>query len=126
MSIHGAYHYRMRTKLQFPRRVLLVDSDSRFCQRCSGKLRKQGYEVLAANDGFAALLVLRGGNPDLIIAELSLPRMSGFELLSIVRSRFPQIAVIAISGEYTPVTVPYQAICDAFIAKSVSDTQTTG
>ena len=46
--------------------------------------------------------------------------MSGFELLSIVRTRFPQIAVIAISGEYTPVTVPHQAICDAFIGKGAN------
>jgi CheY-like chemotaxis protein len=78
------------------------------------------YELAAAKDGFAALLVLKGGHPDLIIAELSLPRMSGFELLSIVRTRFPQIAVIAISGEYTPVTVPHEAICDAFVAKGAN------
>jgi CheY-like chemotaxis protein len=110
----------MRTERQFRRRVLLVDRNRRFLRLCSGILRKQGYEVLTANDGFAALLVLRGGHPDVIIAELNLPRMSGFELLSIVRTRFPQVAVIATSGEYTPVTVPDQAICDAFIAKSAN------
>jgi len=107
----------MRTEFQFRRRVLLVDSETRFLRHCSGILRKHGYEVLSANDGFAALLVLRGGHPDLVVAELSLPRMSGFELLSIVRTRFPQIAVIAISGEYTPVTIPHEAICDLFVAK---------
>ena len=83
-------------------------------------LRTHDYEVLTATDGFAALLVMRGGRPDVIIAELNLPRMSGFELLSIVRTRFPQVAVVAISDEYTPVTVPHQAICDAFVAKGAN------
>lgn len=107
----------MPTERQFRRRVLLVDNDSRFLQRCSGILRTHGYEVRVAEDGFAALLALQGGHPDVVVAELNLPRMSGFELLSIVRTRFPQIAVLAISGEYTPVTVPHEAICDGFVAK---------
>lgn len=110
----------MRTERQFRRRVLVVDSDSRFLSRCSRILRAQGYEVLSSTDGFAALLVLRGSQPDLVVAELSLPRMSGFELLSIVRSRFPQITVIAISGDFTPVTVPHEAICDSFVAKDAN------
>jgi CheY-like chemotaxis protein len=110
----------MEAKRQFRRRVLLVDSNHRFLQQCSRILRTHGFEVLVANDGFAALLALQGGHPDVMVAELELTRMSGFELLSIVRTRFPQIAVIAISGEYTPVTVPDQAICDAFIAKGAN------
>ena len=80
-------------------------------------MRKQGYEVLTAADGFAALCALRGAYPDVLIAELNLAHMSGFELLSVVRTRFPHIAVIAISGEYTAVTVPNEAICDAFLEK---------
>ena len=43
--------------------------------------------------------------------------MSGFELLSVVRSRFPGIGVIAVSSEYTAVTVPDEVICDAFLSK---------
>jgi CheY-like chemotaxis protein len=103
---------------QFKRRALLVDSDKSFLQVCSDKLRGQGYEVLTAEDGFAALHVLRGAQPDLLVAELNLPRMSGFELLSVVRTRFAMISVIAVSGEYTAVTVPPEAICDAFLEKT--------
>lgn len=119
MPMQG-YQDHMRTDFQFRRRILIVDSETRFLRRCAGKLRAHNYEVLSARDGFAALLILRGGHPDLLIAELSLPRMSGFELLSIGRTRIPQIAVIAISGEYSPVTVPHEVICDAFVAKGAN------
>lgn len=107
----------MDADAQFRRRILLVDGDAPFLQTCSNMLHQQGYEVLTAQDGFAALCILRGGHPDLVITELDLPRMSGFELLSVVRSRFPQIAVIALSNEFTPVSVPHEAICDSFLAK---------
>ena len=107
----------MESDRQFRRRTLLVDSDDPFLQVCSDLMRKQGYEVLTAADGFAALCALRGAYPDVLIAELNLAHMSGFELLSVVRTRFPHIAVIAISGEYTAVTVPNEAICDAFLEK---------
>lgn len=95
----------------------MVDGDDEFVQRCSEVIRSRGYEVLTARDGFEALKVLRGAQPDLLITELDLQRMSGFELLSVVRSRFPGIAVIALSGEYTGVNVPHEAICDVFLSK---------
>jgi CheY-like chemotaxis protein len=103
---------------QFRRRILLVDCDTDFLQVCGEMLQERAYEVVTAQDGFDALFALRGAQPDLLIVELNLPRMSGFELLSVVRRRFPLIAVIALSGEYTPVSVPDEAVCDAFLAKA--------
>lgn len=107
----------MPIKKQFRRRILVVDGDTRFLRSCADMLNEQGYEVLTATDGFEALFVLRGGSPDLLITELTLPRMSGFELLSIVRTRFPMMAVIAVSSDYSALTAPEEAICDAFLAK---------
>jgi CheY-like chemotaxis protein len=102
---------------RFRRRIPCVDSDPEFVLRWAAALRGGGYEVLTATDGFAALQVLRGAHPDLLVTELNLQRMSGFELLSVVRSRFPGIGVIAVSSEYTAVTVPDEVICDAFLSK---------
>jgi CheY-like chemotaxis protein len=102
---------------KFARRILLVDADSVFREATAARLQKEDYEVLTATDGFAALIALRGSKPDLLVTELSLPRMSGFELLSIVRTRFPEICVIVVSAEFTAGTVPPQAISDAFLQK---------
>ena len=102
---------------QFRRRILLVDASTGFLQVCLQGLEAQGFEVLTAENGFEALHVLRGAHPDLLITELNLPAMSGFELLSVVRTRFPLIPAIAVSGDYTAVTMPREVICDAFVAK---------
>ena len=61
------------------------------------QLEEQDYEVLCAEDGFEGLIALKRSLPDLIISDLRMPNMSGFEFLSIVRRRFSNIPVIAIS-----------------------------
>lgn len=54
--------------------------------------------------------------PDVIVSDLRMPNMSGFELLSVVRRRFPHIPVIAISGEFDGQS-PAGLISDAFFTK---------
>ena len=108
----------MKTGARFQRRVLLADGNEALLLGCSDALLAQGYEVITARNGFEALNILRGAHPDLLVTELNLPHMSGFELLSVFRKRFPRIWVIATSGEYTAVTVPHEAICDVFVPKS--------
>ena len=107
----------MTVQSQFRYRILLVDRDTRILHDCSEILGKQGHETLTATDGFAALCALRGSAPDLLITELNLPGLSGFELLSIVRTRFPRVAVLAVSSEYSVATMPSEVICDAFLEK---------
>ena len=46
-----------------------------------------------------------------------MPQMSGFELLSVVRRRFPEILVVASSGAYDSSAIPDGVIADAFYAK---------
>ncbi|MGB8479911.1 MAG: response regulator [Acidobacteriaceae bacterium] len=55
--------------------------------------------------------------PDIIISDLSMPNMNGFELLSVVRRRFPTIPVIVISGQFSDLTLPESVLADAFFAK---------
>jgi CheY-like chemotaxis protein len=100
----------------FSYRILVVDDDPLILQTSALILREQGYEAKTASDGFEALVELRRSKPDLIISDLRMPNMSGFELLSIVRRRFPHIPVVAISGEYIGES-PIGLIADAFFVK---------
>jgi CheY-like chemotaxis protein len=71
---------------------LLVVDDQALIRTClSEVLTKHGYGVRSAPDGFSALAEIRKEAPDLIVSDLNMPRMSGFELLSVIRRRFPSI-----------------------------------
>lgn len=76
----GDFHYR----------ILVVDDDGQIRRVSEAVLSQYGYEVRTASDGFEALALMRKALPDLIISDLKMPNMSGFELLSVVRRRFPQ------------------------------------
>jgi len=77
----------------------------------------QGYEVRGAEDGFEGLAALKQSLPDIIISDLQMPNMNGFEFLSVVRRRFPTIPVIVISGEFLGISVPESVLADAFFPK---------
>jgi CheY-like chemotaxis protein len=80
--------------------------------------------VRLAKHGFAALLRLREAFPAVIISDLNMPQMSRFEFLSVVRRRFRQIPVIAMSGAYHfGDAMPGGAIADAFFAKGRGTTE---
>jgi CheY-like chemotaxis protein len=100
--------------------ILVVDNNPLLVNVISEIFKEPGCKVRTASDGFAALATIRDRAPDILISDLHMPRMSGFELLSIVRRRFPAIAVIAMSGAYSGVAVPQGVAADAFYAKGSS------
>jgi len=98
--------------------ILLVDDNEAIRDSIGSVLRMAGYEVTVAEDGLDALLQLRRSFPTVIISDLNMPQMSGFEFLSVVRRRFPHISVIAMSGAYLfKDAVPGGVIADVFYAK---------
>ena len=100
------------------RRVLVVDDEPTIRKSMAMFLTAAGYEVNTAEHGFDALSQLGSVTPDVIISDLNMPRMSGFEFLSVVRRRFPAIPVVAVSGAYVSGDlVPGGVIADAFYAK---------
>ena len=105
--------------------VLVVDDEATVRESLAMLFRSKGYEVSTATDGFDALLQLRTISPDLITSDLNMPNMSGFEFLSVIRRRFPQIPVVAISGAYEcGEAVPGGIIADGFYAKGQDHPET--
>lgn len=102
---------------QFRFRVLVVDDEPSICEIAGRTLQSEGYEVLTAKDGVDGLNALGKSLPDLIISDLSMPRMSGLEFLAVVRERFPHIATIAMSGGYSSGELPIGVLADAFLQK---------
>ena len=56
------------------------------------------YEVSEAGDGEEALVAIRADQPDLVIADIQMPRMDGFALVDQLKEEFPDIPVLALSG----------------------------
>jgi len=102
-------------------RVLVVDDEEAVRDVFTKMLQEEGYEVTTAENGFDALLKLKHRSPEVLISDLNMPKMSGFELLSVVRRRFPTISVIASSGAYGSRVVPTGVLADAFHAKGEGD-----
>ena len=74
----------------FPYRILVVEDDPLLRDLARRLLGAKGYEVLTAEDGFVGLTALKRSLPDVIISDLRMPNMNGFEFLSVVRRRFPR------------------------------------
>ncbi len=101
--------------------ILVVDDDDAIRNSLAMVLQSSGYEVSIATQGFDALLQLKRRVPAIVISDLNMPQMSGFELLSVLRRRFPQVSVIAMSGAYrSGDAVPGGVIADAFYGKGQS------
>lgn len=83
-------------------------------------LAEIGYGVRCAEDGFSALGELRKEIPDILLSDLQMPGMTGFELLSVVRRRFPSIGTVAMSGLFCGDEVPSGVAADAFYQKGSS------
>jgi CheY-like chemotaxis protein len=67
-------------------RILLAD-DSPHAQRMGERiLRDEGHEVVTVSDGLVAMLRLKDAQPDLIIADISMPEVSGYELCEYVKN----------------------------------------
>lgn len=98
-------------------KVLVVDDEPLIRTTMSMVLAEMGYQVRSAEDGFCALREIHQEMPDILLTDLNMPDMSGFELLSVVGRRFPAVHKIAMSGAYLGTEVPSGVSADAFYQK---------
>ena len=100
--------------------ILLVEDDVPLRKLLTVILTRSGYRVRVAEDGFSALAEIRANMPDILLSDLYMLGMSGFELLSVVRRRFPAIKVIAMSSAFSGGEVPIGVAADRFYQKATS------
>jgi CheY-like chemotaxis protein len=79
--------------------ILVVDDSAITRQTFSMLLSSRGYRVTTAEDGYDALGKLLQELPDLIISDLNMPRLNGYDLLPLVRQRHPHIPIVVATGD---------------------------
>lgn len=67
-------------------RVLIAEDDRHIVESLTFVLEREGFEVSAALDGEAAIRQLRGDTPDIMILDVMLPKVNGFEVLKLAKA----------------------------------------
>jgi adenylate cyclase len=105
-------------------RILVVDDQRTNAEMLAGLLRNLGYDVDTALDGAAALEKMQAATPDLVVSDIMMPRMDGFELCRRIRaapstSLLPVILVTSADPQ-TERVKGIEAGADDFITKPVN------
>lgn len=81
--------------------ILVVDDSPTVRKLIAGKLEKCGHEVYCCNDGVEAMDYLQSLNPDLVLLDIAMPRMDGYQVCKLIRgnSATKEVPVVMISGK---------------------------
>jgi CheY-like chemotaxis protein len=97
--------------------ILVVDDEPSIRESLGILLTSVGYDVAIAANGVSAVSHLDRRVPDVIVTDLNMPEMSGMELISHIRSHYPSILIVAMSGDYQGDAVPAGIIADRYYPK---------
>ncbi|MGA9406027.1 MAG: response regulator [Bacteroidota bacterium] len=78
--------------------ILVVDDEDALRTVLSSELESEGYIVATAGDGDEAISVLQGKSFDLVLLDIKMPRVDGFEVLRFIKERYPATKVIMLTG----------------------------
>jgi DNA-binding NtrC family response regulator len=78
--------------------ILVVDDELMMRSLLEKILSREGYNILTAGDGLDALEVLAREKVDLIISDMKMPRMCGFELLKTIKKDYPDTGLIIMTA----------------------------
>lgn len=80
------------------RRILVVDDELGYREMLQFDLMKQGYSVVTAGDGQAALAVLEKETVDLVVTDMKMPKMDGLMTVMEIRKKYPSLPVVLMTG----------------------------
>jgi DNA-binding response OmpR family regulator len=106
------------------KKIVIVEDEPDILEVLSYNLKREGYEVLTASDGVAALALIRRETPDLILLDLMLPGMDGIEICGSIK-KDPQtqnclIIMVTAKGEESDIVLGLGVGADDYIAKPFS------
>ena len=102
-------------------RILVVDDEPNICEVVGLYLRRDGHTVISAADGEEALHLFRRNNPELVVLDLMLPKLNGFEVCRRIQSerRVPVIMLTA-KGEEEERIIGLSVGADDYVVKPFS------
>lgn len=105
-------------------KLLVVDDDKDVTETLAQMLLRAGYEVVAAFDGEEALRKVTEENPDIILLDLMMPKLNGFEVLREIRAhhqdKWRPVIIISAQTELETMKKCYDMEADHYLSKPCS------
>lgn len=86
------------TALDGKENILIIDDEADLCELATEQLRLEGYQVFSAENANQALIILEHESIDLILSDVIMPGMNGYQLASMVQEKYPAIKIQLASG----------------------------
>jgi CheY-like chemotaxis protein len=105
-------------------KILVVDDEIHIIKIIAYKMRSAGYEVVSARDGVEALEQVRAARPDLVLLDVMMPRMDGFQTLEALKAdpatRDIPVFLLTVKSKDTDRQRGYQLGADDYLTKPFS------
>jgi len=112
------------------KKVLIVDDEANIVAALEFLLRKNGYEVTAAQNGDEALKRVESFAPDLVLLDVMMPRISGYEVCRRMRERADwnhiKIVMLSAKGREAEVSKGVSLGADLYVTKPFSTSELVG
>lgn len=108
-------------------KILLVEDEESIRKFVKINLEREGYEVLEAGTGEEGVLVANREHPDIVVLDIMLPGIDGFEVCKILRGEFPNLGIIMLTAkaeDYDKI-MGLQYGCDDYLTKPFNPTELT-
>ncbi len=104
-----------------PKRILVVDDEPHIVRLVQVNLEREGYEVLTAYDGVEALEKVAAEKPDMVVLDVMMPRMNGFEVLKKLKAdestRDIPVIMLTAKAQDADVFRGWQSGVDSYLTK---------
>jgi len=102
-------------------KLLVVDDDKDVVETLQKRLLQEGYAVAVAFDGEEALAKVREDNPDIILLDLMLPKLNGFDVLKEIREKYKDkwrpVIIVSAATDLDTVKKSYNLEADHYLTK---------
>ena len=106
------------THLMASGKILVVDDDRNICELLRLYIEKEGFTVVIANDGRQALEVFESDKPDLIMLDIMLPELDGWQVCREIRKKSPcPIIMLTAKGEVFDKVLGLELGADDYVVK---------
>jgi len=104
-------------------KILIAEDDQLMIKMLEFRLKKDGHEVIITHDGREAVKKLDDFQPDLVITDIMMPYLSGLEVVSAVKKRYPTgtpVIILSGMGQENVVLEAFQLGADDYMTKPFS------